>query len=1064
MMNFIRPKSMKLILCIVGALFIQGFSNFLFAQGTDASIKGFVINLKKEPVQKATVSVKNLSTGFTASTLTNKDGSYGFLQLPLGSPYTLTVAYVGFATEVKTNISVNQADQLTFDFTMAEKITQLENVVVSAGFVNSRIDRMGASTTISSKVIQQIPAQDRNFTNLAALAPTTNGISISGQRASSTNYVIDGVSARNNLTSGTVGGGPYSLSMEAIREFEVVTNVYDVTQGRTGGGTISAVTKSGTNTLTGSVFDYYRSNALANQNDIRGVPRTQKFTTNQYGFSLGGAIVKDKLHFFAALDRQTQSAPFYIADIQSDADANSLNISKGALDTIVNIARTKYGVSSSQQTGQFGRKTLANTFFLRLDWQINAKNRLTLRNNYSDWNNPHSNNDNSNINLFEVYGNYRTRENSTILSLRTQVSHSVLNELKIQYQTTLQKYDANEQLPSFNIPRAIVSVTSLLPNGKNGTTTVQIGGQRFTPESDVANQLQIVNSTYITKDKYTITVGTDNTLTYLDNYVSNEQNGKFYFSSLKDFDNLNPYRYAREVPTNGLPTVQQYILNTSLFGQIQFTPWKNTTLMTGLRWDLTDYLNKADYNPTVEQELGLRTDVRASDIAMIQPRIQFTWDVKGNKTDIVRFGAGLFTVNPVNYTQLNNIQNSGTKIASIDVSTPTNGGTNYVPVPNFVSYRNDPSTAPGLIAGVPTVSTINLNDPNIKMPHIYKANLSYNKLVTSKFRIGINMMYSHTTNNYTYIDKNMVDQPFFTLANEGGRGVFVPANTISSKGITNSVLGRKSQKVGRVLEFTDLGKLNQAAIVFDASFNYYKDGYINASYTWNDTKDNTSYNGNVANTSTFRPVKSDPRDFSQMVYSDNQFRTKFVIYGALPSFKGFVLSGKFSGIGGTRYSLVVNSDINGDFLGGTGSTNNDLAFVFDPNDAKTDPAMAKAMATVLANPDNLAADYIKKSIGKIADRNGGINQFYGTIDLRLAKSIRITKTKALALSADVFNFSNLLNKNWGGTYQLGNQNLLNVTGFDQTKQQYIYSVNQNVGVATKSGTPFQVQLGARYTF
>ena len=178
----------------------------------------------------------------------------------------------------------------------------------------------------------------------------------------------------------------------------------------------------------------------------------------------------------------------------------------------------------------------------------------------------------------------------------------------------------------------------------------------------------------------------------------------------------------------------------------------------------------------------------------------------------------------------------------------------------------------------------------------------------------------------------------------------------------------------------------------------------------------------------------------------------------------FVLGGKFSGIGGTRYSLVVNGDINGDFLGGTGSTNNDLSFVFDTSDAKTDPAIAKAMATVLSNPDNRAADYITKSLGKIADRNGGENPFYGTIDLRLSKSIHITKTKNLALSVDVFNFSNLLNKDWGGTYQLGNQTLLNVTGFDQTKKQYIYSVNQNVGVATKSGTPYQVQLGARYTF
>ncbi|HSC39604.1 MAG TPA: carboxypeptidase regulatory-like domain-containing protein, partial [Chitinophagaceae bacterium] len=1027
---FLQLRIFRSMLCVC---LVTALCGSAIAQSTDASVKGLVLNHEKKPVAGATIELKNESTGFTSTTITGIDGRYMLKQLPLGGPYTVKVSSVGFATQAKNNFAINQGDLLSIDFDVQPAAANLKEVVVTSAKLNSRVDRMGASTAISAKTIQQIPAQNRNFTNLANLAPTSNGGSLGGQRASSTNYVIDGLSARNNLTSGTVGGGPYSLSMEAIREFEVITNIYDVTQGRSGGGTISAVTKSGTNTLTGSVFDYYRSDALANPNDIRGVKRTQKFTTNQYGFSLGGPIIKDKLHFFMALDRQNESTPFYIADIKSDDDANNLNISKGALDTFINIGRTKYGLGKGPQTGEFGRKTLANTFFLRLDWQLNARNRLTLRNNYSDWDNPHSNSDNSSINLYEVYGSYKTKENSTIASLRTQFSPSVLNELKIQYQTTLQEYVPNEELPAANIPRAIVAVKSILPNGKTGNTTVQIGGQRFTPERDVANQLQLVNTTYITKGRYSLTFGTDNTLTYLDNYVSNEQNGKFFFNSLQDFDNLNPYRFVREVPTQGLPTVQQYILNTALFAQLQFDPWKNVNMVAGLRWDVTDYLKKADYNASVDKALGLRTDNMAKDFGMVQPRIQLTWDVKGNKTDIVRFGAGIFSVNPVNYSQLNNIQNSGTKIASIDISTPVSGP-NLVPVPDFVAYRNNPNTAPGLIAGAPVVSTINLNDPHLKMPRVYKANLSFNKIISNRIRVGVNFMYSHTSSNYVYRDRNMVDQPYFTLSNEGDRGIFVPANTITSKGITNSVLGRKTQEVGRVLEFTNLGKLDQAAIVLDASYNYFRDGYINASYTWNDTKDNSSYNGNVANTSTFRPVKSDSRDFSQMVYSDNQFRSKVVIYGSTPSWKGFVLSGKYSGIGGTRYSLVVNGDLNGDFLGGTGSTNNDLAFVFDPNDPKTDPAIAKAMQQLIDNPSNRAKDFIKSSLGKLSDRNGGVNPFYGTIDLRLAKSITLYKKQMLTLSVDVFNFSNLLNKDWGGSFLLGNQNLLNITGFDQAKK------------------------------
>ncbi len=206
-------------------ILLIGLPAILSGQGTDASIKGRVKNIKKEPLAGGTVTIKNISTGFSSTTITSEDGRYSFLQLPLGVPYTITVAYLGYTTQVQSDIAVNQADQLSFDFFLTETAKELENIVITAGLVNSRIDRMGASTSISSRVIQQIPAQDRNFTNLAALAPTTNGISISGQRASSTNYVIDGVSARNNLTSGTVGGGPYSLSIEAIREFEVITNV-----------------------------------------------------------------------------------------------------------------------------------------------------------------------------------------------------------------------------------------------------------------------------------------------------------------------------------------------------------------------------------------------------------------------------------------------------------------------------------------------------------------------------------------------------------------------------------------------------------------------------------------------------------------------------------------------------------------------------------------------------------------------------------------------------------------------------------------------------------------------
>ncbi|WP_232326023.1 carboxypeptidase regulatory-like domain-containing protein [Spirosoma montaniterrae] len=836
-----------------------------------------------------------------------------------------------------------------------------------------------------------------------------------GQLPSSTNYLIDGASARNNLTSGQLGNGPFALSLEAIREFEIVANEYDVTKGRQGGGTVSAVTKSGTNTITGTVFTYYNADGLSSPRDIRGNVRTVDFSRFQYGFSLGGPIIKDKLHYFVALDRQTESAPFYIADIRQDADANALGISKAVLDSVITIGRQKYGLSNAQQVGEFNRETVANTLFTRLDWQINAKNTLTLRNNFSNWNNPNSVNDNSAINLFEVFSNFKSLENSTLLSLRSTFKSTLVNELKIQYQHATRNYETNSLLPSANIPRAIVTVRSLLPNGRTGTTSVQLGGQRFTPERNTENQLQLVNTLYWNRGRYNFTFGTDNTLTYLDTYISNEQNGRFVFNSLREFDDLNPSRYAREVPIDGIPSVQQYVLNASLFGQVAFNPHPDLAVQAGLRWDLTSYLTKGDYNPVVDRELGLRTDANPTDWNNFQPRLQLTWNPGGKNRDIFRLGGGVFSAYVINYAQVNNIQNSGTKVASIDVTRPANASQpNLVPRPDFVSYRTDPNTAPGIPAGANFVSTINLNDPNFQVPTIYKANLSYSRFFGDNIRLGANLLYSRTVNNYVYLDRNLVDQPYFTLSNEANRGVFVPANTIATNsGQTNNVLGRKTQAVGRTLILTNGARLQTLTFVFDGEIRLPRNGSLAFSYTWNDAQDNTSYNGNVANTSTFRPIKSDPRSLSEINYSDNHFRHKLVAFGSTPAVGGVVLSVRFTGLGGTRYSLLVDGDINGDFVGGPGN-DNDLAFIFNPNSLEVAQTVRTSMQRVLDNPDNRAADFIRNSIGTISDRNGGENPFAGTFDVRLAKSIKTFGTQRLEVSVDVFNFANLLGQTLDG--------------------------------------------------
>ena len=1049
------------------------FGNKSLGQGTDATIFGKVLDEKGEAIPGANIRVKNESTGFQTGTITNVSGEYQFQQLPLGKPYSITVSFVGYQTQKISNYSLNQGDRLKIEVKLLLGETQLSEVVVSANsFINKETERAGAAIAVTSLQMKQLPMEGRNFTALTALSPLQgrNG-SFGGQRISSTNVTMDGVNARNMYTTGTVGNGPYSISQEAIREFQVSTNNYDVTQGRQGGGSVNAVTKNGTNTTEGSAFFYQRASKatffgnklfpLNSEFNANGTPRTTNIDQKQYGFSLGGALIKDKLHYFVALDRQNETIPFQIAPVFNALQEQNFGITKTNLEQLISTAREKYGMKSTTQYGDFSRETVANAFFARLDWQINEKNKLTFRNNLTTWDSPTSVNDNSNINLLESWVGFKSIENSSLLSLRSDLAPNLTNELKFQYQTVSRDYVLSPDLPEGSIPRAIITVTSVIPTATNPnatqTRTVQFGGQRFGTEYAKDQTLQLANTTYLRKGNLNFKFGTDNMLTFLDSRIVNEMNGRFFFPNLQSFIDKKPSRFAREVPLVN-PAVQQSLLDLALFAQMDFEPFKNVTAMLGLRYDATIFFKQGDPNPVTENKLLIKTNNTLADYNNIQPRLQLTWDVKGRQKDIIKFGGGVFSAQPVSYLQLNNIQNSGTIVGSIDVS---GAG---VPIPDFVSYRKDPSTTPGIPKGSSYVSTINAVSDDFQVPSIYKLNFSYNRFFNSRFRAGVNLLWSKTVNNYVYYDRNIVDQPYFRLSNEANRGVYVPANTIPANGSTDWTKGRKSTELGRVLELESTGQLDQMAIVIDASMKIGRDGYFTISYTKNDTKDNTSFNCCVANTSTFRPIVDDPRD-QTVSYSDDQFSDKLVISAATPTLKGFQLGAILNGVGGTRYSFLVggNKSINGDFV-----LTNDLAYVFDPNDAKVSEPVRKGIQGLLDNPDvtESVKKYIRDNTGKVASRNGGVNPFYYTIDLRLTKDFKILKKHNIALSADCFNFMNLLDKEQGISYNHVNVNLVSMVTFDQATQNYTYNVETGAGrkLSTAGGTPWRIQLGLRYSF
>ncbi len=1018
----------------------------LAAQGTDAAIRGTVTDSMGVPLPGARVEVRNEASSFVAQLTTGSQGHYIARQLPLGGPYRVTVHALGFRAVARDSLTLNIGNVVTADFRLSRIVMQLQEVAVTTEPARV-IERNGAATRIGETQLEQLPNQNRRFQDLAKLSPlASGGVSLGGSRPMSTDVRIDGVGAQMNNTGQTFAG-PVTMTVEAIREFEIVTNEYEVSKGRQGGGLINAVTKSGTNAFTGTAFSYYRDQRLTTE-DLRGVPPTD-FKMRQQGMSIGGPILKNRLHFFTVYDRTDESLPLEVTNVRDAADEIELGIARDSLARLTSILAGKYGLDTTRrQLGVFSRKPLSQAFFGRVDWQLNARHRLTLRNNTTLYSDPQEIGPDQTLHYFETRGAAKVNSYGTFLSVRSALRPTVINEFKLQaLKFTRERIAQNE------LPRGFVRIASRLPDNTNRTVTVQFGGNRLAPEHYTERQFQLANTTYWSRGNQTFTVGTDNIVTRIARYLPIEQRGLFEFDNLAQLDALTPARYSRQVPLRAGGTTAEFtVADLSAFAQSEWTPTSGVTASAGLRLDGVLFMTGARYNPLVAQRLGARTDMTPRHW-LVSPRAQIVWDVGARGRDVFRAGLGRFSSQPPYNVQVNHMLQSG--LEAVDIIQVGAAA----PRPDFPQYRRDLSSVPGVPAGVDPASIpayVNYIGRDFRVPSTWKASAGYERRF-GPVQLGVFGYLARTVDNFQYYDRNMVAEPYFTI--EGGRGVFVPAARITSLGRTNNADTRVHQDLGRVLELVADSRQDQQSVVFQGTWLLPKASSVTMSYTRNKSEDNSSFNCCIAITSTFSPNTGDLRRLADAWGpTDNAFRDKIVGAFVLPPIRGFRLSGNIVGISGRPFSLIVNGDVNGD-----GIPNNDLAFVFDPDDPATPPDLAAAMRKVLANPGNRARDYIRRNLGRIASRNGGWSPFRSQTDLRVARDFALRHGQSVEITLDIFNVTNLINREWGGVYNLGaTQQLYAVTGFNQATRRYSYRVNENVGRAVKGGAPYQVQLGARY--
>jgi hypothetical protein len=382
-------------LFVFSLLIAFGFSTTLFAQVTTSKIQGQIKDETGAGVFGANVIVTHTPTGTKSGTMTLDEGFYALQNLRVGGPYTVTVSYVGYSTINITDIYLDLGSAFDLDVQLVEESQQLQEVVIDGGRTSTfNNGRTGAETSVGKREIQNLPTISRSAADFTRLEPSASGGSFGGRNDQYNNFTLDGSIFNNpfGLDAATPGGqtSAQPVSLDAIDQVSVSTAPYDVTLSGFTGAAVNAVTKSGTNEFSGTVYGFYRNENMTG-GKIKGqdifVPELNQ---TQYGASIGGPIIKNKLFFFANFeidDRSDLGQQWLPNNGDGTTDINESRVLESDLIHVQSQLRS-IGYDPGEYQG-FLHNAESQKGIAKLDWNLNDDNRVSLIYNFlrasKDW-------------------------------------------------------------------------------------------------------------------------------------------------------------------------------------------------------------------------------------------------------------------------------------------------------------------------------------------------------------------------------------------------------------------------------------------------------------------------------------------------------------------------------------------------------------------------------------------------------------------------------------------------------------------------------------------------------
>jgi hypothetical protein len=837
------------------------------ANVTTGKLHGTVIDPEGAPLAGATVEARRPDTGFMRQAVTDEEGRYAIDLLPPGT-FELKVGYAGLRTEFTRDVSVKLGSVVQVDYQL-RPAAFTDELFVTAHSPVVDVASSTVSTSVSDTAIANLPLNGRNFSDLILLTPAavtariadpfwniaeyrggTGGINV-GARSVQNSFNIDGTTSQSSFYGDDRGTwfsmAAFTFSQAAIEEFQVIRSDYGL-EFSAGGAVVNAITKSGTNEIHGELFGYYRDERFVGADAERR--EADDFTQLQYGFALGGPIIRDRLHWFFSFDHQ-------------DFDEPTWRVFEGFPEGREQEWENLTGLSWDRETGWLTHVTDTRVVSLKLDWQLGTRHLLTAR--YNRLTIPEARNGATPgwIHGWSNEGQGANDFDTAVLSINSVVAPRLMNEAFVQYSVETSTVIPN----TTSIPETLVGWPQYLG----------YSGQRFVFPVDLSEQRwQVVDNLSYTVGKHLVRGGINFDFVSFEEYWLAYNSGHYHFNSWEDFlDGEIPYNYVQAFGSNDgwvgfdVNTYAAYI-------QDEWRAAPNLSLIYGFRYDYQQHEQPNNPNP-----LYPLTGQIPNDRDNVSARFGAAWDLEGDGKAVLRGGMGLF------YDPTPSL---------LDVRAHGDNGVNSVWVTTYCWWEPGCPTYPNRYESIEELppdshSDIWVYDPQFENPQTVRMSVGYEREVFRNFSVGIDLMYSRTEDLQSKQDQNME-----------------PTDELTVDGRTIYEHGEVYPDLNRIVMYRSEARANAKSVVLTAHKRFSDRWFLDASYTWSSIRDNGSNQRSISRTRGFPEdqynIDADwgPANFD--------VRHKFVVSGGVYLPYGFMFSGYVFARSGFPYSAEHRNDVN----------------------------------------------------------------------------------------------------------------------------------------------------------